>query len=90
MEMNDKYVNITSLYEAGKFVTTRTNNGGIRCMRIDELPLADVRPVTFCKDCDEAKRGHIDGAIYCRVWDRWEMPEYGYCHYGSSFKKDGN
>ena len=86
-KMDDKYVNITLLYEAGKFVTTRTENGGIRVMQIDELPLEDAHPVTYCKDCDKAKRGQIDDAIYCRVWDRWEMPEYGYCHYGSSFNR---
>lgn len=51
---------------------------------------ADVRPVVYCKDCDEAKRNTVDGAIYCSVWDYWEMPEKGFCHYGSSIMKDGD
>lgn len=57
---------------------------------IKKLPPADVRPVVYCKDCDEAKRNTVDGAIYCSVWDYWEMPEKGFCHYGSSIMKDGD
>lgn len=53
-------------------------------------PPVDVRPVVYCKDCDEAKRNTVDGAIYCSVWDYWEMPEKGFCHYGSSIMKDGD
>lgn len=57
---------------------------------IREMKPADVRPVVYCKDCDEAKRNTVDGAIYCSVWDYWEMPEKGFCHYGSSIMKDGD
>ena len=47
-----------------------------------DFPPADVRPVVFCKSCRKAKTDTIDGAIYCEVWDRWEMPPNAYCSYG--------
>lgn len=88
-KMDDKYVNITLLYEAGKFVATRTNNGGIRVMQIDELPVEDVRPVTFCKDCfmyrrdrEIAEASYLDPDYYCALL-RCEMPEDGFCSYGN-------
>lgn len=41
----------------------------------------DVRPVVRCSDC---KWTEIDGtgAIYCKKWDRWEMPPNGFCWLG--------
>lgn len=31
-----------------------------------------------CKDCKHTKDDGC-GAIYCKVWDRWEMPEDYFC-----------
>lgn len=67
-------------------------HGKQRVMAVDDLkclPPADVRPVVFCKDCAKAKTDTVDGAIYCRVWDMWEMPEKGFCFNGVK-KKGGD
>ncbi len=34
--------------------------------------------VIRCKDCIHTKDDGC-GAIYCKVWDRWEMPEDYFC-----------
>ena len=49
---------------------------------IKDIPPADVRPVVLCKNCANTKRDSCDDAIYCKVWDRWEMPPDGYCYKG--------
>lgn len=46
------------------------------------VPSADVRPVVFCRECRRAEQDD-SGAVYCTVWDRWEMPWKGFCHLGS-------
>ena len=44
---------------------------------------ADCAKVVRCKDCKHTDTdGCKDPAIYCKVWDRWEMPEDGFCSYG--------
>lgn len=48
---------------------------------------SDIRPVVFCKDCAKAKTDTVDGAIYCHVWDMWEMPEKGFCYKGVKKKE---
>lgn len=36
--------------------------------------------VVRCKDCKHSKTdGMDDPAIYCKKWDRWEMPSDFYC-----------
>ena len=36
-----------------------------------------------CKDCKFTQTdGMDDYAIYCKKWDRWEMPPEGYCYKG--------
>lgn len=50
---------------------------------IDSIPAADVRPVVYCKDCKWTETdGMEDPAIYCKKWDRWEMPPDGFCWLG--------
>lgn len=46
--------------------------------RIEALPTVDAVPVVRCKDCKHTKEDGC-GAIYCKVWDRWEMPEDYFC-----------
>ena len=38
----------------------------------------DAVPLVRCRDCKHTKDDGC-GAIYCKVWDRWEMPEDYYC-----------
>jgi hypothetical protein len=50
---------------------------------LNRTPVVDAVPVVRCKDC---KHTDTDGcetpAIYCKKWDRWEMPEDFFCSYG--------
>ena len=56
--------------------------------QIDAIPAADVRPVVLCKDCKWTKTdGMEDPAIYCKKWDRWEMPPDGFCWLGKKREK---
>ena len=44
-----------------------------------------VQKIVRCRDCEHTKlQAEEDGSycIYCRMWDRWEMPPNGFCHYG--------
>lgn len=43
-----------------------------------------VKKLVRCRNCIHAEMDGADGeqAIYCRMWDRWEMPPDGYCHFG--------
>ena len=50
---------------------------------IENCPTVDAVPVVRCKDCKHTKTdGMADPAIYCKKWDRWEMPSDFYCKYG--------
>ena len=43
----------------------------------------DAVPVCRCSECKHTKTdGMDDPAIYCKKWDRWEMPSDFYCKYG--------
>lgn len=88
-----KYIDVEPLMNGGwQLQRYNSGNGYVNQEHasLKDIPPADVRPVVYCKDCDEAKRNTVDGAIYCSVWDYWEMPEKGFCHYGSSIMKDGD
>jgi len=55
---------------------------------LEAIPAADVVEVVRCRDCEFTKRdGMDDPAIYCKKWDRWEMPPDAYCWLGK--RKDG-
>lgn len=41
----------------------------------------NIKLVVRCKDCRKTVI-RSDGAIYCEVFDREEMPQYGYCNWG--------
>jgi hypothetical protein len=48
-----------------------------------KIPAADVREVVYCRDCKWTKTdGMDDPAIYCVKWDKWEMPNDGFCWHG--------
>lgn len=50
---------------------------------IESIPAADVRLVITCGECKWTKTDEVeDPAIYCRKWDRWEMPPDGFCWLG--------
>ena len=56
---------------------------------VSDMNLADhliANGVTIpvrCKDCKHTETdGCSDPAIYCKKWDRWEMPEDFFCSYG--------
>lgn len=55
--------------------------------RLKRIPAADVVEVVRCKDCKHTKDDGC-GAIYCKIWDRWEMPEDCFCANGKR-KSDG-
>lgn len=38
----------------------------------------DYQELVRCKDCKHTKADGC-GAIYCKKWDRWEMPEDYFC-----------
>lgn len=43
----------------------------------------DAVEVVRCKDCTHTKTdGCEPPAIYCKKWDRWEMPEDFFCKFG--------
>ena len=53
------------------------------CGEIDDAPTIDPESLLVrCKDCKHTETDGID-AIYCKKWDRWEMPEDFYCAYGA-------
>lgn len=45
--------------------------------------IADLEGIELVR-CAECKYTDDDGcgAIYCQMWDRWEMPEDAYCYLG--------
>lgn len=50
---------------------------------INQFPAVDAVEVVRCKDCKHTKTDECeDPAIYCKKWDRWEMPEDFFCGYG--------
>lgn len=56
---------------------------------VKNLPAADVRPAVLCRDCKWTKTdGMDDPAIYCKKWDRWEMPPDGFCWLGKKREDD--
>ena len=66
-----------------------TSVGLLTLAEIDNAPTIDAVPVVRCKDCKHTDTdGCKDPAIYCKVWDRWEMPEDGFCSYGER-RSDG-
>ena len=50
---------------------------------IKDAPAVDAVPVVRCGKCKHTETdGCEDPAIYCKKWDRWEMPPDFYCGYG--------
>lgn len=54
---------------------------------MDAQPTVDTVEVVPCKNCKYIESDGC-GSIYCQKWDRWEMPEDGYCYLGER-KIDG-
>jgi hypothetical protein len=55
---------------------------------IDEQPTLspdDVRSVVHCGECSHADKD-LPGAIYCTMWDAWEVPEDGFCYKGAKME----
>ena len=53
------------------------------------LKSKSVQKLVRCRNCEHTTlQPEDDGGycIYCRVWDRWEMPPNGFCHYGQERK----
>lgn len=66
-----------------------TDDSEPRASFFADCPLDDVAPVVLCKDCKHTDTdGCADPAIYCKKWDRWEMPEYFFCAYGERKNND--
>lgn len=42
----------------------------------------EVRGVVHCSECSHADKD-LPGAIYCTMWDAWEVPEDGFCYKGA-------
>ena len=53
--------------------------------RIKAIPAADVRGVVHCGECSHADKD-LPGAIYCTMWDAWEVPEDGFCYKGAKME----
>ena len=45
---------------------------------VERQPTVDAVPVCRCCDCKHTRDDGC-GAIYCKVLDRWEMPEDYFC-----------
>lgn len=57
-----------------------TNGEGEYCFQSK-----NVQKLVRCCNCGHAeKQAESDGSycLYCKMWDRWEMPPNGFCHYG--------
>ena len=57
-----------------------TNKEGEYCFKSKS-----VQKLVRCRNCEHAERqAESDGSycLYCKMWDRWEMPLDGFCHYG--------
>ena len=46
----------------------------------------DFAEIVYCGNCKYAKKDG-SGAIYCRKWDAWELPEKGFCFLGERKEK---
>ena len=58
-----------------------------RCLTNDgvEYWTKSVQELVRCRNCEHTERqAESDGSycLYCKMWDRWEMPLDGFCHYG--------
>lgn len=50
---------------------------------LDAAPAVDAVEVVRCGECKHTETdGCEDPAIYCKKWDRWEMPPDFFCSYG--------
>ena len=45
----------------------------------------EVRGVVHCGECVHADKD-MPGAIYCTMWDAWEVPEDGFCYKGAKME----
>lgn len=56
--------------------------GGARKL-MEEAPAVDAVEVVRCGKCAHTETDGCEvPAIYCKKWDRWEMPEDFFCAYG--------
>ena len=55
---------------------------------IDKIPTIspdEARGVVHCGECVHADKD-MPGAIYCTMWDAWEVPEDGFCYKGAKME----
>ena len=74
-----------------RYCTDCNNYNGVKCRAcwvddmlgdVDDAPTVspdEVRGVVHCRECSHADKD-LPGAIYCTMWDAWEVPEDGFCY----------
>ncbi|MBQ4187433.1 MAG: hypothetical protein II642_06085, partial [Firmicutes bacterium] len=56
------------------YYRVKTDRKGLT-VEIEDASDVDVAEVVRCAECKHSKTdGMDDPAIYCKKWDRWEMP----------------
>ena len=102
IDANALYDNISDLFV--EYLAVTSNNEARNIVKslykvilddlVDNAPTVspdEVRGVVHCKECKHTERdGTDDPAIYCKVWDRWEMPEDGFCYKGAKMEVEGD
>ena len=75
---------IRNLVDTMSVCTSTEYCTGLRFMKkqaieaVESAPTVDAVPVVRCRECKHTKDDGC-GAIYCKIWDKWEMPEDFYC-----------
>lgn len=75
-----RLIDADALLSKGPFVV-RMNDFGeyfVTVEEINKMPTVDAVQVVRCRDCKHTKDDGC-GAIYCKIWDKWEMPEDFFC-----------
>ena len=73
-----RYIDADELKRNHMFYHEADNRSYAEERDIDETPTVDAVPVVRCRECKHTKDDGC-GAIYCKIWDKWEMPEDFYC-----------
>ena len=75
-----RLIDADALLSKGQFVV-RMNEFGeyfVTVEEINKMTTVDAVQVVRCRDCKHTKDDGC-GAIYCKIWDKWEMPEDFFC-----------
>ena len=69
----------------GKHWDGHTEDDVTRLLSLPTISPDEVRGVVHCGECVHADKD-MPGAIYCTMWDAWEVPEDGFCYKGAKME----